>query len=108
MHDRVVVELALVADGREEEALEERGPVEGHEGLVGVAGEDHLRRFLGRSPARRFVFDDNAVLAAMHLPHGPLKVDLVLEPGGQVLVDARVPWSQVCMGVAVSISKNSR
>ena len=78
MDDGVVVQLALVANRGEDVALEEAGPVEQHQRLVRVAGEDHLVERLLHSV---LVLDHRLGLAPVDLSHGPIQVNLVLEVG---------------------------
>ncbi len=84
MHDRMVVQFALVPYRRENIALQQRGVVEDHQRLVRVAGEDHLVKRLLHAV---FVLDHDAGRLAIHLSDRPVEVDLVPEIGRQVFVD---------------------
>ena len=74
-----------VADRGQQPGFEEGRPVEHHQRLVRVAGEDRVVEGLG--PAV-LVLDDDVRGAPMDLAHRPAEMDAVAEAGRQRLVDA--------------------
>ena len=84
MHDRMVVEFALVADRGEDVALQERRVVQHHQRLVRVAGEDHRVEPLLRAV---LVLNHDVGRPPVHLTDGSVEVDLVPETRRQLLVD---------------------
>ena len=98
MDDRVVVEFALVTYRRENIAFENRGFVENHQRLVGIARENHVVEGLLHA---LLVLDHDAGRATVHLPHRAAKIYLVPKVCRQVFVDAPrspVPCLHGCSG----------
>ena len=85
MHDRMVVEFALVPYRRENVALQVRGFVEDHQRLVRVTRENHL---VERLLYAGFILDHDAGRLAVHLADRPVEIDLVPEIGRHIVVDA--------------------
>ena len=105
MNHRVVVELALVAQRAEQEALPHRRLREHHQSLVGIAREDHFVK--ARLRALQVTYH-HAAPVPPYARHPAAQMDAIAEVRGHPAIEVLGAWFQVTIGVPLSISKKSR
>ena len=85
MNDRVVMQFALITDGRKNASLKKCRFIQNHHGLVRVAGKNDIIECFCFSA---LVLHNYFRLTSVYPANGPVEVYLVPKSSGQIFVDA--------------------